>query len=142
MGIETSKKMLKALGIINLVLGIIFVIIGVLAAGVVIGISSNSSIPNNYSFLVILIVAIGVISIMAGCLDIRAAKDTSKIMPAWIFSIIGLIYSCVNLCLSIAQNAINDPISVLSLLLSIILSVFTFIAANAVLSANKKIIIS
>ncbi|MBP3201689.1 MAG: hypothetical protein J6M39_08595 [Lachnospiraceae bacterium] len=45
MGIETSKKMLKALGIINLVLGIIFVIIGVLAAGLVIGIQSNSSIP-------------------------------------------------------------------------------------------------
>lgn len=138
MGIETSKKMLKALGIINLVLGIIFVIIGVLAARLVIGISSNSSIPNNYSFLVILIVAIGVISIIAGCLDVRAAKDTSKIMPAWIFSIIGLIYSGVNLCFSIAKNTINNPISAISLLLSIILSVFTFIAANAVLNANKK----
>ena len=74
MVIETSKKMLKALGIINLVLGIIFVIIGVLAAGLVIGISSNSSISKNYSFLVILIVAIGVISIIAANSVLNANK--------------------------------------------------------------------
>lgn len=138
MNIETSRKMLKVLGVINIILGIIFVVLGVLTAGLLLGFSASSNVTDNYSIFVILFIVIGIFSVIAGWLDVSASKDVTKIMPAWIFSIIGLIYSGVNLCLSIAKNTINDPISGLSLLLSIILAVFTFIAANAVLNANKK----
>ena len=66
---------------------------------------------------------LGLISILEGIFSIRGAKDASKIMPAWIFALIGLIGAIVGLFMGGSMGS-----SIASLIVNIVI----FIAANKI----------
>ena len=149
MELETSKKILKVFGIINIVFGIIGALFGVLflAGGTFLGIGiaskSIEATQNMESGMIalgfggVLMVIFSAIDIIEGIFDCRAASDVTKVMPAWVFALISLvcsIYSIVSLVMTknfTTSNLIGAAIGV-------VLSIITFMAANSIKRAAGK----
>ena len=137
MTLDTSRKILKVVGILGIIFGVIALIFGVLAF---IG-SSMTSVdleltPEQLKLVKITGIAavvLALITLLEGIFSVRAANDFSKIMPAWIFAIISLVANVVDGVLSIARGG-TDGSSMVSIVLSIALSCLVFVAANN----NKK----
>ena len=66
---------------------------------------------------------LGLISILEGIFSIRGAKDASKIMPAWIFAIIGVIAAVIGL---FTGGSMGSSIA------SLIVNIVIFVAANKI----------
>ena len=136
MSLETSKQILKIFGIIGIVAGILAIIFGAMAmAGG--GLIAQDVDPNNANqatamgFIMIgsvIFLVSGIISLIEGICSVRAAKDSSKIKPAWIFAILGMVSGVVNLI----SNFGNGASSIFSGLLSLAVAVVTFLAANTI----------
>ena len=150
MSLEASKKCLKILGILSLIFGILGVIGGIAltAGGGLLGIGTVDTATNGNTEVIQNAIAITVfgglfliiasaLNIIEGCLDIRASKDISKIMPAWIFAIIGLIV-CVIQLVGFFNTRDFSSGTVAGVVVSVILSVLTFIAANTIKKAAGK----
>ena len=150
MNLETSKKCLKVLGILSLIFGILGVIGGIAltAGGGLIGIGTVDTATNGNTETIqnaigvavfggLFIIVASAINIIAGCLDIRAAKDVSKIMPAWVFAIIGLIM-CVIQLVGFFNTKDFSGSTVTGMVLNVLLSVLTFVAANTIKKAAGK----
>ena len=154
MSLEGSKKFLKVLGIINIVFGIIGIIIGVLviAGGGLLGIGVASgeaaataselkgmqAIIGLAVFGGLFILVASVINVVEGCFDVKASKDISKIMPAWVFAVIGLVLCAFSVFKFVWKQDFSDVSSILSIALDILISVLTFVAANTVKKAAGK----
>ena len=149
MNLETSKKVLKVFGILNIVFGILGIIIGVIAiagSGAV-GVSSAISNTNpseqlKEGLVVAFVLGLGMllfsaIDIIEGIFDLRAAKDISKIMPAWVFSIIGLIGMVFSLA-NFFSNKNFSGSSICGIVISVAISIVTFMAANTIKQAANK----
>ncbi len=155
MNLNTSKTVLKVFGYISIVFGILGVLGGILAiaGGSLVGLGAASGEVQasqdmsvavallGFGGLVLLISA--VIELISGICSVRAAKDISKIMPAWIFSLIGLVLSIGQIIYAVvskqafANNA--NPVSVIiGYVLSIAISALIFVAANNVKQAAGK----
>ena len=127
MSLKTSKLILKIFGIFSIICGIILIILGVV---VVIGasqlspdeIASDPSISAGVSGMALLFI-LGILSLLEGIFSLRGAKDASKIMPAWIFAIIGVIAAVVGL---FTGGSMGGSIS------SLIVNIVIFIAANKI----------
>ena len=149
MELETSKKILKVFGIINIVFGILGVICGIAAitGSAILGIGvahKTIEATNDIGNGMILLGAVGVlliifsaIDIIEGIFDCNAAKDPSKVMPAWIFSIISLICSIYSI-VSLVINRNFTSSSLFGVAVSIVISIITFMAANSVKQAAGK----
>ena len=127
MSLKTSKLILKIFGIFSIICGIILIVLGVF---VLVGasqlspeeIASDPSISAGVSGMAFLFI-LGVISLLEGIFSLRGAKDASKIMPAWIFAIIGVIAAIVGLFTGGSMGS-----SVFSLIINIVI----FAAANKI----------
>ena len=75
---------------------------------------------------------LGVISLLEGIFSIRGARDASKIMPAWIFAILGVIGGIGTLISSIG----DDAKGVAGAIVGVALSILIFIAANTIKKSN------
>ena len=149
MELETSKSILKIFGTLNIIFGIIGFLFGIfaLAGGSLAGIgvaSGEVQTDQNLKLglgialiLGIYLIIAGIINVIEGILDRRAANDISKIMPAWVFSIIGLIdaaYSIYNIFTSTDRTVSN----ILGVAIAVVLSIITFMAANSIKAAAGK----
>ncbi len=85
-------------------------------------IASDPSISTGVAGMALFFI-LGVISLLEGIFSLRGAKDASKIMPAWIFAIIGVIAAVIGLFTGGSLGS-----SVFSLIINIVI----FIAANKI----------
>ena len=127
MSLKTSKRILKIFGIFDIICGIFLIILGVM---VLVGasqlspeeIASDPSLSAGVSGMAILFI-LGLLSLLEGIFSIRGAKDAAKIMPAWIFAIIGVIAAVVGL---FTGGSLGGSI------VSLIVNIVIFIAANKI----------
>ena len=127
MSLKTSKRILKIFGIFDIICGIFLIILGVM---VLVGasqlnpeeIASDPSLSAGVSGMAILFI-LGLLSLLEGIFSIRGAKDAAKIMPAWIFAIIGVIAAVVGL---FTGGSLGGSI------FSLIVNIVIFIAANKI----------
>ena len=132
MSLKTSKLILKIFGIFSIICGIILIILGVM---VLVGasqlspdeIASDPSISAGVSGMALLFI-LGILSLLEGIFSLRGAKDASKIMPAWIFAIIGVIAAVVGL---FTGGSMGGSIS------SLIVNIVIFIAANKIKKSRR-----
>ena len=132
MSLKTSKLILKIFGIFSIICGVFLIILGVM---VLVGasqlspeeIASDPSLSAGVSGMALFFV-LGLISLLEGIFSIRGAKDASKIMPAWIFAIIGVIAAVVGL---FTGSSMGGSIS------SLIVNIVIFIAANKIKKSRR-----
>lgn len=133
MSLEASKKILKIFGILCIIfsiLGIIIAIAGLAGGGLMASTGDDTAIGVGavaIIFSVFLLIS-GVISLLEGIFSVRAAKDTSKIMPAWVFAIIDLVLRVVGLIM----NFKNGTSSIVSSVIGLGIGVLIFVAANTI----------
>ena len=113
MKIETSKRVLKVCGTIDMIYGILEIFLGVLSmagGGLVsaVGSLAEADIPEFAGplFLVvgIGIVLLGVFSLLEGIFSRKAAVDPSKAKPAFVFAMISLMLTGINMVNALANG--------------------------------------
>lgn len=145
MSLDTSKMILKIAGIISIIFGILGIIGGIAAilGGSFLGFGVASGDVAGSQDLAIGIGALGllglivlldsIVELISGVFSVKASKDISKIMPAWVFSLIGLILSIPNLV-----SAISSKGDVLSSIVALALNALVFFAANTIKHSAGK----
>ena len=141
MSVETSKSILKVLGIVDIILGVLVLIFsalaltggGLLASGVVpmdqveAGVSGSLVLVAGVAMLVM-----GCFFLAEGILSRRAAKDPSKAQPAFVFAVISLVLAAINLTYAIIGS--GSPVSGL---VSVAINVLLVMAANTLRKEGK-----
>ena len=118
---------MKIFGIFDIICGIFLIILGVM---VLVGasqlspeeIASDPSLSAGVSGMAILFI-LGLLSLLEGIFSLRGAKNAAKIMPAWIFAIIGVIAAVVGL---FTGGSLGGSI------FSLIVTIVIFVAANKI----------
>ena len=134
MSVQSSKSILKVLGIIDIVLGVLVLLFstltlaggGLLASGVV----PMDQVEAGASTSLVLvaggaILLLGGFSLAEGILSRRAANDPSKAQPAFVCAIISLVLASVNLISAIIGG--GSPVSAIT---SVVINVLLVMAAN------------
>ncbi|MBR5407267.1 MAG: hypothetical protein IKX95_05010 [Lachnospiraceae bacterium] len=134
MNFETSRKILKIAGILSIIGGAIGLLVGILAVaggGILAGYGEGDDQTSGAIVLIagVVLLISGIVSLIEGICSTRAAKDTSKIMPAWIFAIIGLIFNGLSFIMNVVQSGFSSALSGIA---SIAFSVLIFLAANTI----------
>lgn len=144
MSLADARTTLKVLGILNIVLGIFGVItgIGLFAGGHMLGAevftSANAGAEGAEAAAVtglvlimgIFVLVAGIVYLLEGICSLRAAGDPSKVGPAYILAILGVVASVITLVLNI-MNGITVS-NVVSGLLGVGFSVFVYRAAATI----------
>ena len=154
MSLDASKKILKVFGIITIVLSIFGIIFGILAiiGGGALGIGtatgevqSNANLAAAVGLISILglIALIGsIVDLISGICSVKASNDISKIMPAWWFALIALVFDVIGIITNFAQKRPEGtaitPSNMLGMIIGLAISVLIFIAANNVKQAAGK----
>ena len=149
MSIQNAKSTLKILGILCIIFGILGIIagFGLMAGGGLMGASALTSGEittaegaENVNLVTGMVVAMGafalicaIVDVLLGVFSVRASKDTTKIGPAYAFSIIALILSIVSVLLNFSNLNLSTLISALP---SIVFSIVIFLAAKTLKGEN------
>ena len=142
MTLDTSKKILKIMGILCVIFGILSVISAALlmVGGKAAIASGELDVPADAMRLItfgcIFGIVAGLVTFLQGIFSTRAAKDFSKIQPAWIFAIIGLATSVIDAVYGVINNTSGSTIATAAI--SIALSVLVFAAANTIKKSVGK----
>ena len=72
----------------------------------------------------------GIVDLLLGIFSVRASNDFSKVQPAWVLSIIGLIFAVINVVVNLS-GGINYT-SIASSVTAIVFSACIFWAANTI----------
>lgn len=132
MNIQTSKTILKVFGIIGMffggltTIGALFILLGGGAASIGGG-DEGLAFGALLIVLGILSLGAGLITLAQGFCSYKASQDTSKIMPAWLFSIIGIVSNVVSVISSIKKDS-----GVFTAVVSLVISIVIFTAANTI----------
>ncbi|MBR4223543.1 MAG: hypothetical protein IKR73_01910 [Oscillospiraceae bacterium] len=132
MNIQTSKTILKVFGIIGMffggltTIGALFILLGGGAASIGGG-DEGLAFGALLIVLGILSLGAGLITVAQGFCSYKASQDTSKIMPAWLFSIIGIVSNVVSVISSIKKDS-----GVFTAVVSLVISIVIFTAANTI----------
>lgn len=144
MSIETSKKILKVVGIIGIIFGILTLLGGVfvlLGGGILAGLVSIfgetlGSLAGGIAVIAALsIILSGTITLLEGIFSVNASKDENKIMPAWIFAILGLISAILGVIAAIMgmfSESGAEASSLIGPLLTLLINGSVFMAANTI----------
>ena len=151
MSLETSKKVLKVFGIIDIIFGILGILAGIAAvaggsllgaAKISEGVAANQSLAIGVGLLGIGGLAVlisSVLSIVEGYFSIKASKDSSKIMPAWVFALIGIILSIVGAISTFtSQTATKDVSTIVGIVIGVLIHLLIFVAANNIKKSAGK----
>jgi hypothetical protein len=138
MTVETSRKILKVFGILSIIFGILGAILAATMlfggkAAVTSGELDVNVTPEQLRLLSIAAIfslVSSVVSFLQGVFSVRAAKDFSKIMPAWIFAILDLLFSVADSVWNIINSAQARTIA--SAAISVALSILVLGAANKI----------
>ena len=136
MSLETSKKVLKVSGIICLIFAVIFLVMGLLllftggtaATSLDMNVEDNAKVTGITLGGGIMMFLAGIVMLLETIFSLRGEKDNAKIMPAWVFAIISLIFGVINLATSLG----NGANAVISNIVSLLISVLIFVAANTI----------
>ena len=142
MSVQSSKTFLKVFGIIDIILGALQVILGVVAtAGG--GLLASGQVPveevETEMPAAIIVVAgvvlllLGIFSVVEGILSCRAAKDPSKAKPAFVCAIISLVLAAISLI-----SAITSSGSLASPCTSVLINVILVMAANTLRKEGEQ----
>ena len=139
MSLENSKKILKIFGILGIIGGIFMIILGVVGValgGAVIGtagdVEEDMVTGATVTIAMVIVLISGIVSLLEGIFSVRASKDTTKIQPAWIFAIIGLVSAVIGVV-----SAITSGGSFLSPLGTLAINGVIFMAANTIKKSNN-----
>ena len=129
-----SQKYIKIFGILNIIGGALYVLIGILGflGKSVVGNEAlveqagDSSAPMIANIFLIVMIVIGLFSLVVGILGVRAANDPSKIGPVFTLAIISLAISVIGLVGSI----FNGSFSIYSLIECVPPALMTWCANN------------
>ena len=138
MTVETSRKILKVFGILSIIFGILGAILAatLLFGGKAAVASGELDVNVTPEQLRLLSLAAGfslvsaLVTFLQGVFSVRAAKDFSKIMPAWVFAILGLLFSLADSVWNIINSA--DGRTIFSAAISVALSILVLAAANKI----------
>ena len=149
--IDNAKSTLKILGILCIILGVLGILGGIalVAGGSLIGgelfsagvtSAEEATAAGALTSLVFIggIIALisGIIDLLEGIFSVRASKDFSKIQPAYIFSIIGLVLAVISLILDIVSGvgggATLDLTTILRDIVAIVFNACIFWAAKTI----------
>ena len=151
MSLGASKKILKIFGIISIVFGILGIIFGIMsvAGGAILGtgvaageVAASNDMAAGVALLGfggLLIIIGSVIELISGVCSVKAANDISKIMPAWVFSLIGVISSLASVISMVMQKV--QPVKtneIVGAVVGCITSILIFVAANSIKGAAGK----
>ena len=75
----------------------------------------------------------GIVSLIEGICSVRAAKDNSKIGPAWWFAIISLVMGIISIVANLANGS-----GVAGSIPSLLISILIFMAANTIKKSVKN----
>lgn len=137
------QKAIKVLSIIIVIVGILALIAGLTtcagsAALVGAGAEASAADQDMYAlgagmFMVLAAGAIitGILNLIIGICGIRGAKDPNKIMPFFVFTIIGLVIAAVGL-ISYLASGVNDPTTLVSNVVEVVLMAVCVYLANEV----------
>ena len=134
MSVQTSKSILKVLGIIDIVLGVLVLLFstltlaggGLLASGVVPMDQVEAGVSGSLVFVAGgAMLLMGGFSLAEGILSRRAANDPSKAQPAFVFAIISLVLAAINLTWAIVGG--GSPVSAI---VSVAINALLVMAAN------------
>lgn len=142
MDLAKSQKIVKVLGILDIIAAVLCVIAGVGMFGVSGLAAESEDIATNtdlqtgvavFIFMGIIMLASGVVDLLEGIFALRAAKDASKVKPLWIFAIIGVVLGVMALITTIVKGGEN----VLSDVFSLAISCCMFYLANNIKKLAK-----
>ena len=126
---ETSRKILNVFGIIDIILGTIGIIVGVFAA------AGGGALSGAAGFVVLVLGVVlifsALFSLLEGIFARRAAKDPSRVMPAFVFAIISLVFALLGL-----YNAVSGSGSFWTAGLNVLVNGLLFAAANTLRKAT------
>ena len=139
MTVEGSSKILKIFGILGIIGAILSLIVGaiMLFAGPLVVATGEEGTEEMgvLAFVVgIIMIISGIISLIEGICSVRAAKDNSKIGPAWFFAILGLVMGVISLGTTLANGG-----SIAGSIPSILFSILIFMAANTIKKDQKNL---
>ena len=142
MSVETSKTMLKVLGVVDIIFGVLLVIFsalafaggGLLASGAVPMDQAEAGISGALVFVAGgVMLVLGGFSLASGILARRAAKDPGKAQPAFVFAVISLVLAALNLTSAVAGG--GSPVSAL---VSVAINVLLVMASNTLRKEGAK----
>lgn len=154
MTLDASKKILKVFGIITIIFSILGIIVGILlivgisVLGIItatVDVQSNVNLAPAVGVISIfgLVALIGsIVDLISGICSVKASNDISKIMPAWVFALLGLIFDVIGVISFFLQKRPEGeavtPANIVGLIIGIAISALIFIAANNVKKAAGK----
>ena len=135
MSLDTSKTILKVVGIISVVLGGLGTAVGLFLtiAAFVAAANPQFGDANDMGITLvagIIMLMISILPLILGIFALRGAKDSSKIIPIWGLAILSIVFGIIGLILNVVDfmGIKFIIIDVIDLVISIIL----FIAANTI----------
>lgn len=147
-----NQKILRVISIIDIIEAVLMIIFGVMAlmGGAFIGGADPASVAeltaetgmaqgeigSMVAGIGVSIFAGAVLSIIISIFGLRAANDINKIMPAWVFSILGLIGSCASIVMAVVRGNLGE--NLVSLIASLVLAVITFWVCNNIKAEAGK----
>lgn len=135
MSLETSEKVLKITGILSIIggiIGIIFAILsifGISGGGLVGPESTEEEAAVGLAVIggAVAVIVTALVELLEGFFSVSAANDHSKIMPAWIFAILGLLSGIGSVI-----TGITGGDSLIGGIVSLVISIIIFMAANTI----------
>ena len=142
MSLDTSKSILKVVGILSIIFGILTLLGAALMLGGgrlaqqsgELAVSAQDMQKVNIVFGVTII--LGLITFLQGIFSVRAAKNFDRIMPAWVFAIINLILSVADAVYGIIRTP--DTRTILIAAVSVALGILAMAAANNIKKSVGK----
>ena len=142
---DNARQTLKILGILTIIAGVVGLLaaIGIFAGGAMLfGDAANSGAlaaadqqsvlvaTGGFTVLGIMSLVGGIVDLLLGIFSVRASNDFSKVQPAWVLSIIGLILAVIGVVVNLSSG-INYT-SIASSVTAIVFSACIFWAANTI----------
>ena len=142
---DNARQTLKILGILTIIAGVLGLLaaIGIFAGGAMLfGDAANSGAlaaadqqsvlvaTGGFTVLGVMSLVGGIVDLLLGIFSVRASNDFSKVQPAWVLSIIGLILAVIGVIVNLSSG-INYT-SIASSVTAIVFSACIFWAANTI----------
>lgn len=134
MSVQTSKKLLKIFGVVDIIMGVLVLLCsvlalaggGLMASGVVPFDEAEAGVSTTFVFVAGgAMLLMGAFSVVEGILSCRAANDPSKAQPAFVFAVISLVLAVLNLTYALVGGG-----SPASAVVSVVINVLLVLAAN------------
>ena len=130
-----SRKMLKFLGVLDIIFGIAGIIFGIImfvggGLGAVIATDSDAQVGAVAIVLVgIIMLVSGLFDLILGILAVRAANNPRRIMPVWVLALISLILNVIGVISGISSGGGSG---IIPSIVGLIIAVIVFVIANNV----------